>query len=482
MATYPLATLACTISPTGISAPSYSDILASLQASFQSIYGSDIYIAPDSKDGQLLALLAQIINDGNQADIATYNAYSPAYAQGAGLSSVVKINGLRRESSSNSTAVVTIIGQAGTPINNGLIGDDQNLGTQWALPASVIIPNSGQIQVTATSTTAGNVAAASGTLTVILTPTRGWQSVTNGSGATPGNPVEQDATLRQRQSVSTSLPAQTPLQAIIANVANVPGIGRYAIYENPTGSTDSNGVPAHSIAVVAEGGNIQTIAQTIEAKKSPGTGTYGTTSETVTDPAGVPITINFFELTEIGIFVQATLVPLTGYVTTTKTTISNAILTYLSDLAIGQDSLLGKLFGPANLYGDAATSSSGLTQAQLDALSNTYNLPIANLYQGRSDMTVVGGPYSAGATSIDVQNVASLSSGQKILVNQSDGSQLSSTITGITPGTPGVVSFTPAIATGKTINSSAQVYVNGDLIIAFNEGAQCTAADITILP
>jgi uncharacterized phage protein gp47/JayE len=482
MATYPLATLACTISPTGISAPSYADILASLTASFQSIYGSDIYVAPDSQDGQWLATLAQIINDGNQADIATYNAYSPAYAQGTGLSSVVKINGLRRESSSNSTAVVTIIGQAGTPINNGLIGDNQNLGTQWSLPASVIIPTSGQIQVTATCTTAGNVAAAAGTLTTILTPTRGWQSVTNGSAATPGNPVEQDATLRQRQAASTSLPAQTPLQAIIANVANTAGIGRYAIYENPTGTTDSNGVPGHSIAVVAEGGNVQTIAQAIEAKKSPGTGTYGTTSETVTDPAGVPITINFFELTEIGIFVQLTVVPLTGYVTTTKTLIANAISTYLGEFAIGQDSMLGKLLGPANLYGDAATSSSGQTQAQLDALSNTYNLPIANIYQGRSDMTVVGGPYSAGATSIDIQNVASLSNGQKILVNQSDGSQLSATITGVTPGSPGIVAFTPAIATGKQINSAAQVYVNGDLIVAFNEGAQCPASNVTVLP
>jgi hypothetical protein len=65
MATYPLATLACTIDENGISAPSYADILASLQASFQSIYGSDIYIEADSQDGQWLATIAQIINDGN---------------------------------------------------------------------------------------------------------------------------------------------------------------------------------------------------------------------------------------------------------------------------------------------------------------------------------------------------------------------------------------------------------------------------------
>lgn len=477
MATYPLSTLACTITSTGISAPAYSDILASLQASFQSIYGSDIYIEADSQDGQWLATLAQMINDGNQADITVYNGYSPAYAQGAALSSQVKINGLRRDSSSNSSAVVNVGGTVGTVITSGVAQDsNQNL---WSLPASVTIPSAGTIAVTATAQQTGAITAIAGAISKIYNPQPGWQSVSNPSPATPGDPIETDAQLRQRQSASTSLPAQTPLQAIIANVAQTPGIGRYAIYENSTKTTDGNGIPGNSIAVVAEGGIISTIAQTIEAKKSPGTGTYGTTSQIVTDPAGVPITINFFEMTEVAIMVQITVVPLAGYVSTTKTTINGAVVEYLSTFAVGQDSYLGKLFGPANLSGDAATSSSGQTQAALDALSNTYNLPITNIYQGRGDMLVTGGPYSAGTATINIANVASLANGKSIIVNQSDGSQLTSTITGIT-GT--AVTFTPAIATGKTINAGAQVLVNGDLVIAFNEGAQCTSSDVTILP
>jgi uncharacterized phage protein gp47/JayE len=470
-----LPTLACTISSTGISAPSFSDILGSLQSSFQSIYGSDIYIEPDSADGQWLAVLAQMVNDGNQADIATYNGYSPAFAQGAALSSQVKINGLRRDASSNSTAVVTLVGQVGTPINNGVVQDtNQNL---WNLPASVVIPVSGTIDVTATAQQQGAITAIAGSINEINTPTRGWQSVTNAAPATPGDPVETDAQLRQRQAVSTSLPAQTPLQAIIANVAETPGIGRNKIYENQGSATDSNGLPGHSIAVVAEGGDITTIAQTIEAKKSPGTDTFGTTSVTVNDPAGVPITISFFELTEVGIMVQAKIVPLTGFVSTTFTLITNALVAYLSSFDIGQDSLLGKLFGPTNLYGDAATSSSGLTQAQLDVLSGTYNLPIANLYQGRGDMLVTGGPYNAGVATINIANVASLANGRSIIVNQTDGSQLTATITGIVGN---AVTFTPAIAAGKTINAGSQVLVNGDLALAFNEGAQCVAADINV--
>lgn len=472
-----LTTFACVIDSTGIHAPAYSDVLFTLQSNYQSIYGSDIYIEPDSKDGQWLATLAQIINDGNQADVTTYNGYSPTYAQGAALSSQVKINGIRRDSSSNSTAVVNIGGQVGVPIINGVAQDsNQNL---WNLPSSITIPLSGTIAVTATAQQPGAITAIPGSISVIYNPQPGWQSVSNPAAATPGDPVEQDAALRQRQSVSTSLPAQTPLQAIIANVAETSGIGRNKIYENWSSATDANGLPPHSISVVAEGGDITAIAQVIEAKKAPGTDTFGTTSVTVLDPAGVPITIDFFELSEIGILAQITITPLTGYVSTTGSLIVSAVAQYLAEFAIGQDSLLGKLFGPANLSGDAATSSSGLTQAQLDVLSNTYNLPITGIYQGRSDMLVTGGPYTAGAVTINVANVASLANGRSIIVNQSDGSQLTAVITGITGN---AVTFTPAIASGKTINAGAQVLVNGDLNIAFNEGAQCTASDINLIP
>ena len=67
MPTYPLSTLAPTVNAAGISVPSYNDILQSLIAIFQSIYGSDIYVAQDSQDGQWLAALSRAIHDSNQA-------------------------------------------------------------------------------------------------------------------------------------------------------------------------------------------------------------------------------------------------------------------------------------------------------------------------------------------------------------------------------------------------------------------------------
>lgn len=348
-----LTTMAAVVSTTGITSPDYADIFAQLQAIFWSNYGSDADLDEDSQDGQFLAALAQAIYDCNQTAVAVYNSFSPATAQGTGLSSVVKINGLRRNTPSNSTAAVLIVGQGGTQIFGGQVGDNLGLGTVWALPDEVDIdPISGDVTVTATCTQPGDFTAAANTLTVMLTPTRGWQSVTNPDEAVPGQPVESDPTLRVRQSNSVALPSLTILDGIFAAVDAVQGVGPLAIYQNDEDTTDANGLPPHSISVVAGGnGDVTSIAKAIAAKKSPGTGTYGTTNILVVDQNGVPDTINFFILAEVSLAMQITITPLTGFVSTTGDTMLQAVADFINDLIIGEDSYLSRIYTPANLGG-----------------------------------------------------------------------------------------------------------------------------------
>lgn len=375
--------LGVTIDASGIHVPLYVDVLDTLTAKYQSIYGSDASLTPDTQDGQWIAVMANAINDCNQGALAAYLSRSPATAQGVGLASIVKINGIARLVPTASTALVTIVGQVGTPIANGVVGDNLNLGTQWNLPALVTIPGSGSIVVTATCTVLGATVAAPGTLTTILTPTNGWQTVTNPAQATVGAPVESDASLRQRQSDSSSLPALTIQESIFANVSNVPGVTRMAFYDNDTGAPDSNGVPGHSFAVVTHGGSAAAIAAAIAAAKAPGSGTYGTTTIVVTDSHGVTNSINFFVLTQVVITVQVTIKALTGYVGTTTAMIQASIAAFVANLAIGEVSYLNRLMAPANLSGDVAVAATGMTQAQLDVLSTTYNVTLGLLKQSR---------------------------------------------------------------------------------------------------
>jgi len=377
-----MGSLAAQITPAGISAPSFDDALAQLQNGAASIYGSDLVTSPDNQDVQYLSIFARAITDANNTLVSVYNGFSPANAQGAALSSLVKINGLKRASSSNSQIIVTIGGQVGIPITNGVIGDNANLGTQWTLPADVVIPEAGTIDVTATCTTPGAVTVPANSLTVILTPTLGWQSVTNGANtASPGNPVETDSQLRQRQTLSTANPSQTILLGIEGQLAALSGVGRLIVYENDTKVVDGNGIPPTSIAVVISGGDATQIATTIATEKAPGVGTYGTTSETIIDSKGVPNVINFFALTNVPLTLAITIQPLTGFVSTTETLIQQAVAGFINSYDIGEDSFLNRLYGPANLKGDEAIAATGLTQPQLDLLSKTYN--VTSILQAR---------------------------------------------------------------------------------------------------
>lgn len=333
MANYPLATLGPTIGAAGISIPSYNDVYQSLIASFQSIYGSDAILTADSQDGQLLAIMAKAINDSNNVAVAVYNAFSPATAQGANLSSVVKINGIARAVASSSTVDVTIVGIVGTVITNGVVQDTNQV--KWDLPQTVTIPSAGQITVTATCEQLGAVSASPGTVTTISTPTRGWQSVTNASAAAVGNPVEEDADLRVRQSASTALPSLTVLDGINGAVQAVTGVSRMAAYENDTNVTDTNGIPPHTISLVVEGGDATAIANDIAAKKTPGGGTYGTTTVTVTDVYGIPHPINFFRPTPQAITVSVTMKALAGYSSVTGAAVQQAISDYVNSVPIG---------------------------------------------------------------------------------------------------------------------------------------------------
>lgn len=339
--------LLATVTAEGISAPDYQTILDTLTSYFQQIYGSDAYLEPDSKDGQMVALVALAIHDANNTAISVYNCFSPATGYGAALTSNVKINGIARRGATNSTVDLVLTGTAGTSITNGTVKDTNNV--IWRLPASVTIGVGGTVTVTATCSNSGAVAALAGTITTINTPTRGWASVTNPAAATVGAPAETDAELRIRQAQSVALPSLTPFEGVDGAIANVAGVTRHKLYENDTGATDSNGLPPHSISAIVDGGDVTEIAQTIRGNKGQGTATYGTTSVTVPDTYGNPHVIRFSRSTDIPIYGHITLKAFTGYTSQIGVQIQQAVADYINGLTIGDDVLLSRIYSPANL-------------------------------------------------------------------------------------------------------------------------------------
>jgi uncharacterized phage protein gp47/JayE len=372
-----MATPVCTVDATGIHLPPFTDVLSYLQDAYRGIYGSDVYLAPDSQDGQFLGILAAAVNDANAMAVAVYNAFSPSTAQGTGLSSVVKINGIARTVATYSMVDVLIVGQAGATITNGLAADTSS--NQWALPASVVVPTEGQITVTATAVDIGAISAPSGTVTSIVTPTQGWQSVTNPSAAVPGSPVETDAALRARQTLSTALPSHTVMEGIIGAVASISGVTAFRGYENDTNVTDGNGIPGHSISLVVRGGDAQAIANAIAEKKTPGAGTYGTTTETVTDAYGIPHLIGFYRPTPVPIFYAITIKALSGFTTDIQAQIVQAISDWTNSVGIGNPVRLTRAYVPANLGGSAASATFEVTALTVGTSSGALSSSDVNI-------------------------------------------------------------------------------------------------------
>lgn len=339
--------LSATVTASGISAPDYQTILSAITGYFQQIYGTDSYLDPDSKDGQMVALVALAISDANNTAIQVYNSFSPSTGMTDALTRNVKINGIARKSATNSTVDLTLTGTAGTTITNGSAKDAN--GIIWNLPASVTIDTGGSVIATATCANSGAVAAVIGSVNQINTPTRGWTSVTNASAATVGTAIEKDSDLRIRQGQSVALPSLTPFDAVDGALANVDGVTRHKLYENDTGAVDSNGLPAHSLSAIVDGGDATVIAQTIRGKKGQGVSTYGTTSVTVPDTYDNPHVINFYRSTDVPIYIALSLKVFTGYTTQIGQQIQQAIADYINSLLIGDDVLLSRVYSPANL-------------------------------------------------------------------------------------------------------------------------------------
>jgi len=324
------------ISATGLSIPSYTDILDFYQSSFLNIYGQQSYLGNDSADLQEMSIVALFAADVMNAVQLVYTNMGPSFAIGPALDILVKLNGLTRKPASYSTCLVTVNGVTGTVITNGVVYDLNN--NLWNLPASVTIAGGGTT-VTATAQQPGPITVAASQIIGIATTQAGWTSVTNGSNLPNlGEAAEPDSQLRSRQAISTELPSIALIAGMKAALEAVSGVTRVNIDENYTGATNGNGTPAHSVQCVVENGDPLAVATAIYTNKSIGCGTYGSTSETVIDPiTGLSNAISFDTPTYVTVYVKLGVHQLSSWNNSFSALIQNAVLAYLQGLSIGQN-------------------------------------------------------------------------------------------------------------------------------------------------
>lgn len=374
------------IDAAGLHIPNYIDIREDLISQFKQIYGQDIYLDNDSQDYQMISAFALKTYDLMQFLQIIYNNRSPKSAVGSALDGVVKLNGIKRKSASYSNCVLTLLGETGSVIKNGIVQDEA--GVKWLLPATVTIKNK-EHQVTAICEDIGAVEAMPGVISKIVTPTKGWISVINKVPAVVGAPVEKDEELRLRQSLSVAIPSRTLLDGAIGGIASIDGVKRYKIYENDTNITDKNGIPGHSIGAVIEGGTDEDVAAQIYLHKGIGCGTYGDIEVEYTHVDDLPNLIRFSRPEYISINVEINIKKMVGYTDEIKHHIENCVEEYLQSLDIGNDVVVSSVWAAA-LSVLTTLARPSFSVQQVNIARNGEELKVSDIITSYKEVTQVG--------------------------------------------------------------------------------------------
>ena len=140
-------------------------------------------------------------------------------------------------------------------------------------------------------------------LTKILTPVSGWDSISNPSAGTTGSSPESDEALRIRriQELTSGKATDSAIKNAVVNVLNVIGV---SVVSNRTDSTDGEGRPPHSFEIIATGGNVDDIAQAIFDAMPSGIQPYGNSSGTAYDEDSNSYTIYFSRPTTTYVWVR----------------------------------------------------------------------------------------------------------------------------------------------------------------------------------
>lgn len=257
------------------------DILSEYQALFKNVF-PDINTDPSTPQGQIITSLTQ-------TDLATIsyleNLANAFFLGGNGYFLDLwawNLFRVTRKQGIPSSALITIQGVAGTEIpEDFLISDNQY---NYKISQSVIIPNTGSIDVLFYCTEINEFIANPNTINQIVTIVNGVERVNNTNMATPAILKETDGELFQRCVYFGSTARNASFRSILANVAEVIGVNRIAGAENATNEPlEVRGVTLtpHSICLVVDGGENEDIANAMFNSRATGCDMVGDTEVTI---------------------------------------------------------------------------------------------------------------------------------------------------------------------------------------------------------
>lgn len=187
------------IDSTGIIVPDTSTVQAQVNAFYQTAFGADIILTPDTPQGLLATAdtlaLTGVIN--NNAQVA--NQINPNVSGGVFLDAIGFQTGIQRDAQTQTLVTnVTLAGVAGTiiPINSQA---STAAGDIFLSASQVTLNGSGNAMVNFYSQSFGPIPCASSALTNVVSSVLGWETVTNNPSSTPASTTTLGVTTQSDQ-------------------------------------------------------------------------------------------------------------------------------------------------------------------------------------------------------------------------------------------------------------------------------------------
>lgn len=325
---------------TGLAIKTLPEIVSDLETALRNIYGSDINLDQNSPDGQLVNIFAQAAIDIRELAQQIYNGFNPDAAVGRILDERVALNNIERQGGTYTITPIELVtdrtvnlqgldADFNDPDGTGFTIQD-DAGNKFILIDSVTL-TAGTNTVNFRAKNIGAVETTTGTITNPVTIVLGVTSINNPSAALQtGSNEETDAELRIRRQKSVAIASTGYLNGLLASVLNLDGVTDAVLYENVTNSVDADGIPAHGIWLVAEGGANTDIADEIYAKKSYGANMKGDTEVDITTASGAIFTAKFDRPEAKDLFIRFDIQPLTATATFNQAAIKDYLVANLS--------------------------------------------------------------------------------------------------------------------------------------------------------
>lgn len=221
----------------------------------------------------------------------------------------------------------------------------------------------------------GPIALPVGALNTITTPVSGWVSISNRAPGSIGRAVETDDELRLRRTRSLRLAGANTLDSIVSRIQQVPGVITQRVVANSGNATDAEGIPAHSIRAIVDGGTDADVARILYTYVAAGIGYYGAvTYNVVSDVTGQSFPVKFDRPTNVPFYVTVTVKSSVATPTDAIERIRSALMDYAAGQDIAEPLLYTRLFTPINgVIGEGAYVQS-LTTGLAASPTGTVNI------------------------------------------------------------------------------------------------------------